>query len=213
MVLPRACLFVDGSNFYHGLKQNGLFGKFKYDQLLSVLSKHYNVKNIYFYDAIKNFRIEPEQYAKQQAFHARLMNAIPNLVIRARKLQYVFSNQKLENAQKKAKFCEKCSPKIKPFLHEAGLIRSTKEKGVDVLLVADMIKGAFQNRYEVALLASGDADFVPAVELVQNLKKEVINIHVYTGSSSELRMASNEHVLVQLGESDEVILTQRGKQL
>jgi uncharacterized LabA/DUF88 family protein len=39
------------------------------------------------------------------------------------------------------------------------------------MLVVDMIKNAFQKKYEVALLFSGDADFVPAVKLIQNLKK------------------------------------------
>ncbi len=66
------------------------------------------------------------------------------------------------------------------------------------MLVTDMVQGAFQNRYDVALLATGDADFVPAVQLVQNLKKEVINLHFYAGSSSELRNTCNAHILIQV---------------
>lgn len=66
------------------------------------------------------------------------------------------------------------------------------------MLVTDMLKGAFQDQYETALLATGDADFVPAVELVQNLKKEVINIHFYAGSSSELRMKCSSHKLIMV---------------
>ena len=72
----------------------------------------------------------------------------------------------------------------------------SREKGIDVMLVIDMIKGAFQEKYETALLFTGDADFVPAVELVQNLKKEVINIHLYLGSSIELRKKCDKHILM-----------------
>lgn len=207
MAYPRACLFVDGSNFYHGLKENGLYAKFKYESLIKVLSTRYDIKNIFFYDALKNIQIEPSQYAKQQSFHASLKKSIPNLLVRTRKLQYVFSNHKLEKAQQKANFCKQCNPKIKSFLFNAGLNRSTKEKGIDVLLVADMIKGAFQNQYDVALIASGDADFVPAVELVQVLKKKVVNIHMYAGSSSELRNTCNAHLLVQLDDNVKIYLT------
>lgn len=66
------------------------------------------------------------------------------------------------------------------------------------MLVTDLIKGAFQDRYEVALLATGDADFVPAVELAQTLKKQVVNIHFYAGSALELRNVCNSHLLIQV---------------
>jgi len=76
------------------------------------------------------------------------------------------------------------------------LHKLSKEKGIDILMVADMIKGAFQEKYELALVVTGDADFVPAVELVQLLKKEVVNIHCYAGSSSELRNACDSHIKI-----------------
>jgi len=162
------------------------------------LSKEFEIPKVYFYDAIKNISIEPEQYSKQQAFHEHLRKEIPVLVVRARKLKYLGVDHKIEDAKKNTKFCKDCKPKLNEFLTNAGLSKLSKEKGIDILLVTDMIKGAFQEQYQTALLATGDADYVPAVELVQTLKKEVINLHFYAGSSAELRIICNSHKLIQV---------------
>ncbi|KPV61975.1 MAG: NYN domain protein [Candidatus Bathyarchaeota archaeon BA2] len=42
------------------------------------------------------------------------------------------------------------------------------EKGVDVALVTDMLKFAFMNVYDVAILVSGDNDFAEAVKVVKD---------------------------------------------
>ena len=194
----KATLFIDSSNFYHCLKENKLFGLFSYKSFYEELSKEFAITKVFFYDAIKNIAIEPEQYSKQQAFHERLKKEIPEVVIRARKLKYLLSNERVEKAAKKADFCKKCAPKISGFLSDARLSKMSKEKGIDIMLVTDLIKGAFQEKYETALLATGDADFVPAVELAQTLKKEAINLHFYAGSSSELRNACDSHRLIKV---------------
>ena len=166
----------------------------------------FGLVRVYFYDATKNGTLEPEQYSKQQAFHERLKKDIPELILRTRKLKYIFVNGRLEKAKAKSAFCSNCKPKIGKFLSDAGLQKLSKEKGIDIMLVTDMVKGAFQDRFEVALLATGDADFVPAVELVQTLKKEVVNLHFYAGSSSELRNICNSHKLILVGAKGNCVL-------
>ena len=151
---------------------------------------------MFFYDAIKSIRIEPEQYSEQQRFHERLRKEIPQVSIKTRKLRYPNIDKRVKRAWKDCAFCPKCDKKIDSFLKKAGLRKLSKEKGVDVMLVADMIRGAYQNKCETALLLSGDADFIPAVELVQFLGKEVVNIHCYAGSSGELRNKCDSHVLL-----------------
>jgi len=47
------------------------------------------------------------------------------------------------------------------------------EKGVDVALVTDMLSMAFKNAYDVAILVSGDNDYVGAVEEIKRLGKRV----------------------------------------
>ena len=53
-------------------------------------------------------------------------------------------------------------------------IVATVEKGIDTLLVTDLVRMAICNAYDTAVLASSDADMVPAVEFVQTLGKKVI---------------------------------------
>jgi len=198
MPLKKSILFIDGSNFYHSLKQGKQLSLFSYKSFYNALSKEFDVSQVFFYDAMKSQPIEPENYSKQQAFHEKLKKEIPNLVLRLRKLKYLFANERVEKAKKIAGFCKNCKKAVEIFIKEAGLSKLSKEKGIDIMLVADMIKFAYQNRYEVALLATGDADFTPAVELAQALKKEVINVHFYAGSSNELRNACNSHKLIQV---------------
>ena len=47
------------------------------------------------------------------------------------------------------------------------------EKGVDVALVTDMLSMAFKNAYDVAVLVSGDNDYIRAVEEIKRLGKRV----------------------------------------
>lgn len=47
------------------------------------------------------------------------------------------------------------------------------QKGVDVDLATDMILFACRNHYDVAILVSGDGDFIPAVEKVKDMGKRV----------------------------------------
>ncbi len=43
------------------------------------------------------------------------------------------------------------------------------EKGVDAAIVTDLLSLAFRQTYELAILVSGDADFIPAVDYVQGM--------------------------------------------
>jgi uncharacterized LabA/DUF88 family protein len=45
--------------------------------------------------------------------------------------------------------------------------RPKRQKAVDNLLTVDMLTGAFDRLFQVALLVAGDADYVPAVEEVR----------------------------------------------
>lgn len=50
------------------------------------------------------------------------------------------------------------------------------KKGVDVKIAVDLLVNAYKNNYDVALLISNDADFIPAIEEVQKINKQVINV-------------------------------------
>ena len=65
-------------------------------------------------------------------------------------------------------------------------------KAVDIALAKDFLSHAFLGNYEVAVLASGDGDYVPLVQEVKRLGK-VVYVAAFkgTGLSPELRLAAD----------------------
>jgi uncharacterized LabA/DUF88 family protein len=70
------------------------------------------------------------------------------------------------------------------------------EKGVDVLLATDMVSLAFRDAYDTAILVSGDSDYVPVVEEIQQLGKRVENASFKRTSSYELRKVCDKFILL-----------------
>lgn len=56
----------------------------------------------------------------------------------------------------------------RPIRWEAGapVEWEPREKGIDVLLAVDLVRGALNDEYDVAVLVSADSDLVPAAEAV-----------------------------------------------
>ena len=47
------------------------------------------------------------------------------------------------------------------------------EKGVDVMIAIDLVRNAYEDLYDTAILVSGDGDFYPAIQAVKDLGKHV----------------------------------------
>lgn len=64
--------------------------------------------------------------------------------------------------------CPTCHREISHCSHgDCGQpLNGTVEKGVDTAIATDMIRLAWENAYDVAILATSDADLVPAVEFL-----------------------------------------------
>ena len=68
------------------------------------------------------------------------------------------------------------------------------EKGVDVLITVDMIRYARNNAYDTAILVSGDGDFAPALEFLQDFGKHIENAYFSHGRSDNLRNHSDRFI-------------------
>ncbi|MHB8340254.1 MAG: NYN domain-containing protein [Mycobacteriales bacterium] len=64
------------------------------------------------------------------------------------------------------------------------------EKGVDTAIATDLLTLAWQRDYDVAVLVTSDADFVPAVERIQDRGLKVINAG-WRNKGHELKKASS----------------------
>lgn len=63
--------------------------------------------------------------------------------------------------------CPRCYKDIKTCPHCDEVIRGTIEKGVDTLIATDMIRLAWEEAFDLAVLATSDADLIPAVDFLR----------------------------------------------
>lgn len=71
------------------------------------------------------------------------------------------------------------------------------QKGVDTLITIDMLTKAYTNQYDVAVLLTGDADFLDLVYEVKNTGKQIWGAFFEKNVSEPLRESfDKEHILV-----------------
>ncbi|WP_373869536.1 NYN domain-containing protein [Sphaerisporangium rufum] len=91
-------------------------------------------------------------------------------------------------SQSRSVHCRNCGAKTTTCPICAQPYRVRLEKGVDAAIVTDMLSLAWQDAYDVAVLVTSDADFVPAVERVQERGLKVINAG-WSGKGHQLKAA------------------------
>ena len=67
-------------------------------------------------------------------------------------------------------------------------------KGDDIYLANDLIKGAFKDEFDEAVIVSGDEDFVPAIKTVRELNKKITNAFFPKSSSYLLRRCCDDSI-------------------
>ena len=77
-----------------------------------------------------------------------------------------------------------------------GLIE--KPKGVDALLVARLLDDAYRDNFDACVLLTSDADFVPAIEIVQLLGKPVLVFGFGSGLGARSRLLYVPDVFLDL---------------
>lgn len=76
----------------------------------------------------------------------------------------------------------------------AQRIRRTVEKGIDAAIVTDLIQCAFDDTFDRAILVSGDADYVPAVEYIQRKTDKQVIQAFFRNCGTQLRNACWDHL-------------------
>jgi len=172
----RVMIFIDGSNHYHIVKD--MFNNekksmnFDFEKFVNELVGDRELIRVYYYSAPLDRKKDEETYMKQQRFFDALRR-IPNFNLILCRMQKVRIDGKD--------------------------IYQVKED--DINLAVDMVKLAFNNAYDSAILVSSDGDFNPAVRAVKEIGKNVENVGFETKFSYHLkrecdkfRMLSKEEV-------------------
>ena len=90
--------------------------------------------------------------------------------------------------------------------HCDGEIHYTTEKEVDTSIVADMLRLAAVDAFDVAILLSGDSDLAPAVDGVRTLGKQVyVATWMGRGLSPRIRHLAFDHIDLSTGTDEFVV--------
>lgn len=142
----QAVAFIDGQNLFHSVK--AAFG---------YLYPNYDVK------ALAETLCGREGWDLKQV---RFYSGLPDPILRP--AQHAFWSNKLLQLSRQG---------VWTFTRPVKYSRSSqgemegREKGVDVRIAIDVIRLAFESRYDVALLFSQDQDFIEVAEAVRIISK------------------------------------------
>jgi uncharacterized LabA/DUF88 family protein len=165
----KVMVFIDGSNFYHLLKK--IFGNskklmdFNFEKFIEYIVGDRRLIRIYYYTAPLDWNKDEKTYMKQQQFFDKLRK-IPNFKLVLCRMQKVKINGKI--------------------------VYQVKED--DIHLAVDMVKLAYNNAYDTAILVSSDGDFVPAIKAIQEIGKNIENTGFETKFSYHLKQECDRFI-------------------
>lgn len=143
----RVIIFLDGSNFYHRLKDEELGFKqlldFNYKGFAEWLAHDRTIIDCIYYVGLvrkETGNLKSEELVKDQ--------------------QKLFANLQKQGWLVKIGYMMK---------HD----KDYKEKGVDVKLAVDILDMAYQDKYDTAIVVSSDTDLIPAIIRTKELGKIV----------------------------------------
>src|SRR5262245_34458002 len=173
----KILIFIDGQNFYRSLLRYDDALVVDYDRLASWITQAVGGPQGAFGGAHYYVGVSPGAPAPVESFLKGLEGRTGYFVRRERRVR-------------RTGRCSVCG----------GEYEYTTEKRVDTRLVADLIHFAANGAYDAAVLVSGDDDFVPAVEAVNALGKQVWVATLSPDElSSDLRVRCFGHVDLREG--------------
>ena len=196
--MNSAILFIDGNNFYHNVKKwikPSLIDIKKISRFIEEKRKT-KISEIRWYVSIPDKESNEIVYQKQRSFLSHLEKQ--GIKVITRKLQKLSNKELVKKRQllmDSWDLCEICRPLVEEGFAEIK-DPNQKEKGIDVWIAIDMVKEYLQNKLDCCILLSGDADFVPAGNLIKEIGKEFLSCSILNGYSNELRQ-NFEYILIK----------------
>lgn len=166
--LRKLAIFIDGSNFLSGygeLKNSQRVKELNYPALQEdFISRQWKKRTSILFEHIKTYCYMSD--GKPQKIKANSGIAILGNDIVAFKESLKKNHVRLN---------------VKPKVNN-------KEKGVDMALAVDLLSLAYTNAYDYAIIVSGDADFISAIEEVKRYGKIIYIASFSSRFSKELLM-------------------------
>jgi uncharacterized LabA/DUF88 family protein len=167
----RVMIFIDGSNLYHNIKNlfpNKKPFDFSFEKFVRNIAANKELLKTYYYNVPLDIMQDKEKYMKQQRFFDKIK--------RITNFNFVL--------------CRMQKRKV-----DGRIVYEVKED--DIRLAVDMVKLAYNDAYDTAILVSSDGDFVPAVQAVKEKGKNIENIGFENRFSYHLKQEANKFVMLK----------------
>ncbi len=164
--MEKVCILFDASNFYHlVLRKLGIQEvEFDFEAFARFLAGERAIirEGKRFYVATVREGYESKKaMSNQTSLLTKLSNMPEKWIIKTSTLRTRI--EKIEIDKRVINYEKLLELGIKEVYH-----KKSREKGIDVKIATDLIIGAFDNKYDTAILVSSDTDLVPAIDEVRN---------------------------------------------
>jgi uncharacterized LabA/DUF88 family protein len=146
----RVIVYVDGFNFYYGLKTP-------------------QWKKYYWIDIVKLF--ESFMRPNQELVAVKYFSAKPTDIGKSKR-QDAFFQANNENSKFRLVLGKYLRKEIECFKCH-NIIHTYEEKETDVRIATQIVADAYQKNCDIAIVVSADSDMIPAIELAKDAKRKV----------------------------------------
>ena len=200
----RAILFIDGNNWYHALRDNGVrdLARLDYAAISRKLVEYRDWVGTRYYIGRMDQRWNAQAYASQRSFLARLVQDDPTR-ISTHLGRIERRTARSEAAEELLRYLARLQTRIDRQVYRDLVALGQRhqstdiivEKAVDVMLAVDLVVMAERDEYDVAYLLSADGDFTPAVQSAKATGKKVFAVSLNPGA--KLRAACDAFIRLQ----------------
>jgi uncharacterized LabA/DUF88 family protein len=186
----RALLFVDGNNWYHGLKRAGLndLGRLDYVRVAKKLAGPRDWIGLRYYVGQVPQTGNSRLHADQQSFVAKLLASDPRMTVHFGRIEPRTATS--DAAKELLDFLSGLRIRIDQQVYKDLVAIGARhkrnqvwvEKGVDVMLAVDLVVMAERNEFDSAYILSADGDYTHAVEAVRHRDKRVYAVSAEHGA-------------------------------
>ncbi len=172
----RVALFFDGKNFYSGLKDQAPNHIIDFNKMSDWIVERVEGSHLwgaYYYTGVESGSVTRNEGQSKLSNFLDMLELQPGYFVkRFPRKTHIYN-------------CNSCG----------STNRFTEEKEVDTTMVADMLRLAAVNAFDILVLMSGDADHTPAVEGVRAIGKQVyVATWGKAGLSARIRKAAFDHI-------------------
>lgn len=172
----RAAIFIDGNNWYHGLRRIEVSTKLDYRAVATKLIRNREWVGTRYY--VGRVSGDLRRMRNQEQFLRILRDQGVSVYlgrVQRNPMSTPFERERNRLVRILSEYEDEVPRPVREAIRQLSNLDSPQyvEKEVDTRISVDLVRMAFRDEYDAAYLLSADSDFIPAVEAVRELGKTV----------------------------------------